>query len=122
MKKKIIAFDLDETLCKREKNLNSIKRYKYCKPIRKNINYLKRLYKDGYYIKIYTARGINTFRGDVGKIYSELFEFTKNQLKKWKIPYHELVMGKQEYNLLIDDKVLNISDIKKYTDIIERLK
>ena len=102
--------------------MNSIKRYKYCKPISKNINYLKRLYKDGYYIKIYTARGINTFRGDVGKIYSELFEFTKNQLKKWKIPYHELVMGKQEYNLLIDDKVLNISDIKKYTDIIKRLK
>ena len=119
MKKKIIAFDLDETLCFRTKEHNTIKRYDYCKPIKKNIIIVKKLYKSGYYIKIYTARGINSFNGNINKIYQMLYKKTYNQLIKWKIPFHELVLGKQEYDLLVDNKAININDVKSHKDILK---
>ena len=34
---------------------------------------------------------------------------TKKQLKKWKVRYHELIMGKPSYDILIDDKSLNFN-------------
>ena len=52
--------------------------------------------------------------------YTQNYLNSQKSIKKWKIPYVN-IMSKQEYNLLIDDKVLNIN-IKKYTDIIKRLK
>ena len=36
---------------------------------------------------------------------------TKKQLKKWKVRYHELIMGKPSYDILIDDKSLNFNKI-----------
>ena len=35
------------------------------------------------------------------------FSFTKTQLKKWKINYHLLIMGKPSYDMFIDDKNLS---------------
>ena len=34
------------------------------------------------------------------------FEQTSNQLKKWKVKYHKLIMGKPSYDLIVDDNVL----------------
>ena len=34
------------------------------------------------------------------------FEFTKIQLKKWKVDYNELIFGKPSYDLFIDDKCI----------------
>lgn len=117
LKKKIIAFDLDETLCFRKKELPTIERYKFCQPIQKNIDICNKCYEEGFYIKIYTARGINSFNGDLKKIYEKLYNFTINQLKNWNVKYHELIMGKQEYDLLIDDKALNIKEIHSIKNI-----
>lgn len=117
VKKKIIAFDLDETLCFRTKNLSTVERYNYCEPINKNIDICNKCYDEGFYIKIYTARGINTFNGNVELIYKKLYKFTKEQLIKWNVKHHELIMGKQEYDLLIDDKAVNIKYIQSYLDI-----
>ena len=33
-------------------------------------------------------------------------KFTKSQLKKWKVNYNKLIMGKPSYDLLIDDKCI----------------
>jgi hypothetical protein len=51
------------------------------------------------------------FDGNVQKTYSELYEITLNSLKMWGIKHHGLIMGKLHYDLLIDDKCLNINDI-----------
>ena len=51
MKKKIICFDLDNTIFKTYKN-----HYKSSKPIKKNLNFVNLLYDKGYYIKIFTSR------------------------------------------------------------------
>ena len=29
---------------------------------------------------------------------------TKNQLKKWKVKYHQLILGKTSYDYFVDDK------------------
>lgn len=109
----IIAFDLDDTLCFRPKGLEHLgkDKYAYCEPIYENIEICNKFYDDGHTIIIYTARGMETFKGDVAKIYNNLFEETKSFLKKWNIKHHQLVMGKIHYDYLIDDKAYNIKDI-----------
>ena len=121
---KIIAFDLDDVLCFREKIYEDLGRdkYAYCQPIDKNIKLMNECYEHGYYIKIYTARGMNQFSSDVGKIKEELLELTKNHLKSWGAKYHELIFGKEHYDLLVDDKVVNILDIQNITDIENKIK
>ena len=34
------------------------------------------------------------------------YSYTKTQLKKWKISYHELIFGKPSFDVYIDDKSL----------------
>ena len=106
---KIIAFDLDDVLCSRplENESKGKDKYNHCYPLQEGINLCNKFYDEGYYIKIYTARGMSIFKGDVSKIYNELFPLTSKQLGDWGIKYHELIMGKIHYDVLIDDKVLN---------------
>ena len=49
--KKIIMFDIDDTIAK---TINA--NYSKSKPIKKRINQINKLYEKGYYIKIFTAR------------------------------------------------------------------
>jgi len=120
----ILAFDLDDCICKRPKNLEHLgsNKYNYCEPITDMVNLVNECYNKGHYIKIYTARGMTTFNGDVNKIYGELYDLTVNDLKKWGVKYHKLIMGKEHYDLLIDDKVINSLDVKSFTDLDKKLK
>ena len=47
------------------------------------------------------------------KAHNEGYQFTKNQLLKWGVKYHELKMGKPSYDLYIDDKSVNVDDYWK---------
>ena len=85
------------------------------------IDTVNKCYENGMYIKIYTARGMSTFAGDVSKVYSELYELTKQQLVNWGVKHHELVMGKIHFDLLIDDKAVDSLRIKNYEDVERRL-
>ena len=38
------------------------------------------------------------------KAHSEGYQFTKNQLLKWGVKYHELKMGKPSYEIIFDDE------------------
>jgi hypothetical protein len=117
----IIAFDLDDVLCTRPEGVEHLGHHKYlhCQPIQEMIDILNECYDRGDYIKIYTSRGMSVFKGDVSKIYGNLFESTNQQLKDWGIKYHELIMGKIHYNLLIDDKAINSTKISSLKDIDE---
>ena len=116
-KQKIIAFDLDDVLCERESGLEhqGVDKYDYCTPIQKNIDVVNSLYDDGHKIIIYTARGMTVFSGNVSEIYSNLYDKTFNHLNEWGIKFHQLVMGKISYDVLIDDKCLNSEGIDKET-------
>jgi hypothetical protein len=114
-KLKIIAFDLDDVICYRPKEYEHLgpNKYDYCEPDQSVIDLVNSLYEDGNKIVIYTARGMSQYKGNVSLIYSELYSKTIQQLDSWGLKYHQLVMGKIHYDLLIDDKALNSSDITK---------
>jgi len=112
--KKIIAFDLDDTLCSRPKEKESlgIDKYNYCEPIQEMIDLSNSLYDKGYIIYIYTARGMHTLNGDVKEIYSKLYDITLSSLEKWGVKHNGLYMGKIHYDLLIDDKAMVLDEAK----------
>lgn len=112
--KKIIAFDLDDTLCYRPKDVEHLgkDKYNFCKPIEQMVGLCNKLYDQGHSIVIYTARGMMTFNGDVKKIYENLYDKTISDLNSWGVKYNQLVMGKIHYDYLIDDKALDLEFAK----------
>lgn len=98
----IYCFDIDGTL-------NYIKGsdYKYYQPNEKVIALLNKLYDEGHTIKLFTSRGVKS-----GKDWKT---FTEQQLLAWGVKYHELIMGKADADLYIDDKAVNVHNfpIKK---------
>lgn len=108
---KIVAVDLDDTLCTRPLNREHLKadKYNFCTPLYPMIETVNKLY-DKYKIVIYTARGMNTYYGDVERIYFNLYTLTYDQLLEWGVKFDELVMGKIHYDIMIDDKVINSMD------------
>lgn len=113
---KIYAFDLDDTLCYRDKNSShvGVEKYRYCKPIPQMISRVNELFDLGNTIYIYTARGMETFNGDVEKCKSELYELTLESLKNWGVKHNGLIMGKINYDYLIDDKSIGHTLINEF--------
>ena len=105
MFKKRICFDLDGTLCE-TKNGD----YKNSKPIESAINKVNYLYDNNYYIIIFTARFMGRESGDINKVYKRGYKLTTKQLDLWSVKFHELILGKPEYDMIIDDKHFNYND------------
>ena len=114
MKKKVICFDIDNVLC-RTKNSN----YQKSKPILLAIKKVNQLYARDYRIILFTSRFMGRTNDNKVKAHKLGYEFTKKQLKKWKVNYNKLVLGKPSYDLIVDDlsiyfKKKLIKDIEKY--------
>jgi hypothetical protein len=115
--KKIICFDLDGVICKTIGN-----DYVKSTPIIGNIKYINKLYKDGYIIKIFTARFMGRSKENASLATRKGLKLTKSQLDKWNLKYHYLLMGKPSYDLFVDDKaygfkknwIKNINNYIKY--------
>ena len=109
---KLLAIDLDDTLCYRPEGIEHLKGAKYlqCLPMKEHIELINKLHDAGHTIVIYTARGIFTYKMDVSVVYDKLFELTNNQLKSWGVKYHKLVMGKHPFDFLLDDKALSLNE------------
>jgi len=90
----IYCVDIDNTICITYNSdyINSI-------PIIERINYINNLYDKGNRIIYFSARG------SVSK--KNLYDFTLKQLKDWKCKFHELILGKPNYDIMIDDKSEN---------------
>ena len=73
--------------------------YSNSQPIAERINKVNSLYDSGNIIKIFTARGSKT-----GLDWKEL---TIKQLRDWGIKHNELILGKPDFDLLIDDKAIH---------------
>jgi hypothetical protein len=91
------AFDIDNTLVETAGNdyINS-------KPIQHRIDKVNLLYDQGHTIYLFTARGSSS-----GKDY---FEFTKKQMNSFGIKHHQLIMGKPDVDLFIDDKAISANE------------
>ena len=87
--------DLDNTLC-----VTKNKDYANAKPIEQRIEYVNQLKKEGHKIVIWTARGSAS-----GIDYKDL---VKKQLDSWNVNYDEILLGKPDYDIYIDDKSFNV--------------
>ena len=92
---KTFVIDIDGTIC-----VNTFGDYEKAKPIQERIDYVNKLYKIGNRIKFFTARGSGT-----GIDWREKTEY---QLKEWGVKYHELILGKPEGDVFLDDKAFNV--------------
>jgi quercetin dioxygenase-like cupin family protein len=106
--------DLDNTLCK---TINGD--YNNSEPIVERIIKVNKLKEEGHTVVIWTARGSKS-----GIDYSEL---TVKQLTEWNIRYDELLLGKPDYDVYIDDKSFNVDTLwplpnskKQTTTIVEK--
>ncbi len=90
----IYAFDIDGTICS-----NTYGNYELAEPFVNRIEVINNLYEKGHTIKMFTARGSTTNK--------DWYNFTKEQLKKWGLKFHTLIMGKPEADIFIDDKAIN---------------
>lgn len=101
MNSKRVLFDLDGCLCTQaEQN------YDEARPVADAIKVVNSLYDDGFTILIYTSRFMNRNHNDLHKAYHEGYEFTKQQLTKWGIRHHFLMMGKPPADVVIDDRAV----------------
>ena len=101
-KYKKICVDIDGTLCSKTKG-----NYENAEPYKEAINKINRLYNEGHYIILFTSRYMSQVSVDKEIVYTIGYKFTFNQLKSWGVKFHELKMGKPEYDLIIDDKSYN---------------
>ena len=102
---KKICFDLDGTLC------NTVNGdYINSKPIPEAINKVNSLFDQKYYIIIFTARFMGIEKGNVNNVYNRGYNFTFEQCISWSLKFHKLILGKPEYDIIIDDKHFNYND------------
>ena len=100
---KIICFDIDNVICQTKGN-----NYKFSKPDKTSIKIINKLYNQGFYIKIFTARYMGRFKESKRQVLKKKLE-TKKALRLWGVNYHKLIMCKPTYDLFIDDKTYGFS-------------
>jgi D-sedoheptulose 7-phosphate isomerase len=91
------CIDLDGTLCS-----NTFGEYVQATPVQYAIDQVNLLHSVGHKIKIFTARGSTS---DIDWRIT-----TEDQLRSWGVNYDELILGKPEADVYVDDKALNAAD------------
>ena len=71
------------------------------------IKLINRLFDEGYYVKILTARYTGRFNDDFKKVKSYGYDKTLKQLKSWGLKFHKLYMTKPSFDFYVDDKSYN---------------
>ena len=93
---KIFYIDIDGVIFEHDKSRLD---YYNIKPIKKNIEKINKLYKEGHAIILWTNRG--------GLTGIDWTKTTEMQLKKYNVKYHRLIMDKPYYDVFIDDRSYN---------------
>lgn len=117
------VFDVDETIATRNPAPPGDRTYSYwnVEPIPEMVAKLRQLHALGHRIVLHTARNMETFRGNLDDIHDFTEPLLRTWLKKYNIPYHELVMGKPHgagvyrTTFYIDDRNLSLSDFNNLT-------
>ena len=97
--KHTLCFDLDNTICKTNRN-----QYNKSIPDKDSIKAINLLYDRGHIIKIYTARYMGRSDDNIIKANKKIYNFTFKQLKKWNLKFHKLFVTKPSSDIYIDDK------------------
>lgn len=103
------CFDIDGTIAELRKDGQS---YSEVLPKEFAVEYLKKLKDAGHYIILHTARNMETFSSNLGKINAIQGPILYEWLKKYQIPYDEIYFGKPSADVYIDDKGLKFESWK----------
>lgn len=98
-----IIIDLDGTICTEEKTFSR----SLAQPKEGAVDSINKLFDAGHTIIIYTAR-----------TWME-FEMTTDWLKKNKLKFHQLVMGKPIGDVWIDDRAISFNN--NWSEILKQL-
>ena len=109
--KKIICFDIDNTIC-----FTKGSEYSSSKPKKKIIKLIIKLYENNTII-LFTSRYMNRYNGNLKLVYKKK-KITEKQIRSWNLKYHKLIMGKPIYDFFIDDKAFNNKE-KFFKDLIK---
>lgn len=98
---KRLVIDLDGVLCTLRKQGET---YYDVRPIVDNIDRVNAHVDLGWHVTIFTARGMDTYDGDLKAIHSMLRAPTIEWLRKHGVRYHVLKFGKPPADRYVDDK------------------
>ena len=98
--------DIDGTICSPTVGRD----YHKAEPWQDRIKVLNKLYDEGNIIKYFTARGMGRFKGRSDKAIETFHAITESQLDRWGCKYHQLILGKPNGDVYIDDKGINDND------------
>jgi capsule biosynthesis phosphatase len=105
------CIDIDGTITKTRKEGQE---YGDIKPKHGAVNALKKLKEEGHYIILNTARNMETFSSNVGKVMAVQGPILFEWLKKYEIPYDEIYFGKPSADFYVDDKAIKLTKWKNF--------
>lgn len=110
-----LVFDIDGTLCPIK---NKDEEYKDLIPDSKMVERLRYYKKNGAKITLFSSRNMNTYKGNLGLINANTAIVLTEWLKKWDIPYDEIMYGKPwpgHRGLYIDDRTVRPNEFLNYS-------
>ncbi len=110
-----LIFDVDGTLCpiKRKEE-----KYEDLIPNKEMVNKLKYYKENGAKIVLFSSRNMNSYKGNLGLINANTAVIMQTWLKKWNIPYDEILFGKPwpgHRGLYIDDRSVRPDEFLNYS-------
>lgn len=101
------VFDLDNTIVTYP---TEYKDYRTVEPYPPIVEWMRHLHREGHRIIIHTARKMVSCGGDVEEVKRQVGDITIESLRRFDIPYDELIFGKPYGDVYIDDKAYNPFD------------
>lgn len=96
-----LCCDIDGVLA----SLVSDNDYTKAQPLTATIELVNRLYDSGCHIVLFTARGSKTG--------IDWQDFTRQQMERFGVRYHELKFGKPAADWYIDDKMISLGQLEE---------
>lgn len=118
------VFDIDGTICKIK---GKGERYEDLVPYPEIVEKMRYYKAQGAKIILYTSRNMNSYNGNLGLINAHTAPVLLEWLKKWDIPYDEIVYGKVwpgHKGFYVDDRTIrpneflncNIEELERICD------
>lgn len=109
-----LIFDVDGTLCPIKRKDDE---YSNLVPDKEMVKKLKEYNAEGAKIVLFSSRNMKTYNGNIGLINANTAVTMTEWLKKWEIPYDEIIFGKPwpgHRGLYIDDRAVRPDEFLKY--------
>ncbi len=100
------CFDIDGTLCPIKKKEEE---YIDLVPYKEMVDKIREYKAGGARIVLFTSRNMNSYKGNIGLINANTAVVLLEWLKKWDIPYDEIIYGKPwpgHHGFYVDDRTI----------------